>query len=394
MGLADHCPYDQTDDPSMWQLPPHEVKQEPPQCVEPSPDNVRPPATADTLPKGSVGTYLLNTDLPSAQKEWILWKNKEAESLEEQIAKLKRSIEEHSRCGQLSQSTSSKEDARAAKQPRHDSNKCLESARRQPAAHIEIEKNNESRSSPRGEKHSERETISTERGKMYHDARDSPTRSPRRKAVLKRSSANSYSPENCKDWVRKREDRERTMSPETKDMWTRLKRLLQYTDSGTEEGKDRRNRTEAGKYHRRTETVTRSHRNDDRKSSKHNKDERSRGRSRTTEVKRRRGERKSGSHLVLIDVRKLTPRMKPVGVRVESNVRRRSPKHQRLKDRDVNDSIRRLAMVGARSSEEECTASHVHRHDEPPSPLGDGVPDFTRAFRTGEWERQFGEESA
>ena len=256
--------------------------------------------------------------------------------------------------------------------------------------------NNESRSSPRGEKHSERETISTARGKMYHDARDSPTRSPRRKAVLKRSSANRSSPENCKDSVRKLEARERTMSPDTKDMWSRFKRLVQYTDSGTEEGKYRRNRTEEGKDHRRTETVTRSHPNDDRKSSKHNKDERSRGRSRTTEVKRRRGERKSGSRLVLIDVRKLTPRMKPVGVRVESNVRRRSPKHQRLKDRDVNDSIRRLAMVGARSSEEECTASHVHRHDEPPSPLGDEVqvPDFTRAFRTGEWERQFGEESA
>ena len=124
----------------MWQLPPHEVKQEPPQCVEPSPDNVRPPATADTLPKGSVGTYLLNTDLPSAQKEWILWKNKEAESLEEKIAKLKRSIEEHSRCEQLSQSTSSKEDSRAAKEPRCDSTQCLKVTRRQPAAHIEIEK--------------------------------------------------------------------------------------------------------------------------------------------------------------------------------------------------------------------------------------------------------------
>ena len=151
--------------------------------------------------------------------------------------------------------------------------------------------------------------------------------------------------------------------------------------------------------------MTRSRRNDDRKSSKHNKDERSRGRSRTTEVKRRRRESKSGSRLVLIDVRKLTPRMKPVGVLVESDERRRPPKHQRLKDRGrVNDSIRRLAMVEAHSSEEECTAPRscsvdsngfpVHRHDEPPSPLRDGVPDFTRAFRTGEWERPFGEESA
>ena len=382
----------------MWQLPPHEVKQEPPQCVEPSPDNVRPPATADTLPKGSVGTYLLNTDLPSAQKEWILWKNKEAESIEEQIAKLKRSIEEHRGCAQLSQSTSSKEDARAAKEPRCDSTQCLEVARRQPAAHIEIEKNNESRSSPRGEKHSERETISTERGKMYHDARDSPTRSPRRKAVLKRSSANRSSPENCKDSVRKLEARERTMSPDTKDMWSRLKRLLQYTDSGTEEGKDRRNRTEEGKDHRRTETVTRSHRNDDRKSSKHNKDERSRGRSRTTEVKRIRRERKSGSRLVLIDARKLTRRGKPVGGFVESNERRRPVLYQRVK----GSLGRRLVMVEAHSSEEECTASRscsvdsngppVHRHDGPPSPLWYGEPACVRrALRTGDLDRPFGE---
>ena len=123
------------------------------------------------------------------------------------------------------------------------------------------------------------------------------------------------------------------------------KNVLEEMDRG---GKDRRNMTEEGKDHRRTETATRYHRNDDRKSSKHNKDERSRGRSRTTEVERRRRERKSGSHLVLIDVRKLTPRMKPVGVLVESNERRRPPKHQRLKERGrVNDSIRRLAMVEA-----------------------------------------------
>ena len=368
----------------MWQLPPQRVKQPPRQGVEPPPDIVRPPAEANPA-------HLPTKDL--THKEWVLWKKHSPG----QHATSKRSIEEHRGCAQRSQSTSFKEDAPKAKVPRCDSNTCLESAHRQPAAQIEIDKNDESRSSPREEKRSEKETpTSVERAKMYHDAKDSPARSPRRKAVLKRSSANRSSPENCKDSVRKLEARERTMSPDTKDMWSRFKRLVQYTDSGTEEGKDRRNRTEEGKDHRRTETVTRSHRNDDRKSSKHNKDERSRGRSRTTEVKRRRGERKSGSRLALIDVRKLTPRMKPVGVRVESNVRRRSPKHQRLKDRDVNDSIRRLAMVGARSSEEECTASHVHRHDEPPSPLGDEVqvPDFTRAFRTGEWERQFGEESA
>ena len=39
---------------------------------------------------------------------------------------------------------------------------------------------------------------------------------------------------------------ERTMSPETKAMCTRLKRLSEYIDSGTEEGKDRRNRTGGG----------------------------------------------------------------------------------------------------------------------------------------------------
>ena len=191
------------------------------------------------------------------------------------------------------------------------------------------------------------------------------------------------------------------MSPETKAMCTRLKRLLEYMDSGTEEGNDRRNRTEEeGKDHRRTETVTRSHRNDDRKSSKHNKDERSRERSRTTEVKRRRRERKSGSRLVRIDVRKLTRWGKPVGGFVESNERRRPVLYQRVK----GSLERRLVMVEAHSSEEECTASRscsvdsngwaVYPHDAPPSPLWDGEPDWIRALRTGEWERPFGEESA
>ena len=165
------------------------------------------------------------------------------------------------------------------------------------------------------------------------------------------------------------------------------------------EGKDRRNRTEEGKDHRRTETVTRSHRNDDRKSSKHNKDERSRGRSRTTEVKRIRRERKSGSPLVVIASGKLTRRGKRVGGFVESGERRRPVLYQQVK----GSLGRRLVMVEAHSSEEECTASRscsvdsngppVHRHDGPPSPLWDGEPDWIRALRTGEWERPFGEES-
>ena len=244
----------------MWQLPPQRVKQPPRQGVEPPPDIVRPPAEANPA-------HLPTKDL--THKEWVLWKKHSPG----QHATSKRSIEEHRGCAQRSQSTSFKEDAPKAKVPRCDSNKCLESAHRQPAAQIEIEKNNESRSSPRDEKHSERETLSTERAKMYHDARDSPARSPRREAVLKRSSASSAdssSPNNREDWERECERRERSMSPETKAAWTKLKNVMERVR--TEDGTYRRYRTEEVKDHRRTETATRSHRNDDRKSSKHNKD--------------------------------------------------------------------------------------------------------------------------
>ena len=107
-------------------------------------------------------TYILNKDLPIAFKEWILWKDHSAESIEEQLAKLERSIEEFEGCAQLSQSTSSKEDARAAKEPRCDSTQCLEVARRQPAAHIEIEKITRA--------DLPREKRSTVRGKPYRQS--------------------------------------------------------------------------------------------------------------------------------------------------------------------------------------------------------------------------------
>ena len=293
----------------------------------------------------------------------------------------------------------------------------MESARRQPAAQIEIEKNNESRSSPREEKHSERETLSTERAKMYHDAKDSParsprrgekhsergttrwaSRSPRREAVLKRSSASSAdssSPNNREDWERECERRERSMSPETKAAWTKLKNVMERVR--TDDGEYRRYRTEEVKDHRRTETATRSHRDDDRKSSKHNKDEQIRWGLRTSEVKRIRRDRKIGSPLVVIASGKLTRRGKRVGGVVESGERRRPVLYQQVK----GSLGRRLVMVEAHSSEEECTASRscsvdsngppVHRHDGPPSPLWDGEPDWFRALRTVDLERPFGE---
>ena len=190
---------------------------------------------------------------------------------------------------------------------------------------------------------------------------------------------------------------ERSMSPDTKALFTALKNVVERVR--TEDGKYRRYKTEEVKDHRRTETATRSHRDDDRKSSKHNKDERSRGRSRTTEVKRIGRDRKIGSPLVLIPSGKLTRRGKRVGGFVESGERRRPVLYQRVK----GSLGRRLVMVEAHSSEEECTASRscsvdsngppVHRHDGPPSPLWDGEPDWIRALRTGEWERPFGEAS-
>ena len=126
VGLANHCPNNRTDG-CMWQLPPQRVKQPPRQGVEPPPDIVRPPAAANPA-------HLPTKDL--THKEWVLWKKHSPG----QHATSKRSIEEHRGCAQRSQSTSFKEDAPKAKEPRCDSNKCLESARRQPAAQIEIEK--------------------------------------------------------------------------------------------------------------------------------------------------------------------------------------------------------------------------------------------------------------
>ena len=359
----------------MWQLPPQRVKQPPRQGVEPPPDIVRPPAEANPA-------HLPTKDL--THKEWVLWKKHSPG----QHATSKRSIEEHRGCAQRSQSTSFEEDAPKAKVPRCDSNTCLESAHRQPAAQIEIDKNDESRSSPRDEKHSERGTTRWA------------SRSPRREAVLKRSSASSAdssSPNNREDWERECERWERSMSPETKAAWTKLKNVMERVR--TEDGEYRRYRTEEVKDHRRTETATRSHRDDDRKSSKHNKDEQIRWGLRTSEVKRIRRDRKIGSPLVLIPSGKLTRRGKRVGGFVESGERRRPVLYQRVK----GSLGRRLVMVEAHSSEEECTASRscsvdsngppVHRHDGPPSPLWDGEPDWIRALRTGEWERPFGEAS-
>ena len=140
-GLAYHCPDRRTDDPCMWQLPPHRMKQPPRQRVEPPPDIVRPPAAANLAPRVDLnhpGTHLPKTGFPREQKEWVLWQKHSAGPYAKGI--FKRSIDEHRDCVQRSQSTSSKEDARPAKEPRCDSNKCLESARRQPAAQIEIEK--------------------------------------------------------------------------------------------------------------------------------------------------------------------------------------------------------------------------------------------------------------
>ena len=140
----------------MWQLPPHRMKQPPRQRVEPPPDIVRPPAAANLAPRVDLnhpGTHLPKKDL--THKEWVLWQK---HSPGQQV-KRERSKEEHRGCAQRSQSTSFKEDAPKAKEPRCDSTKCLESARRQPAAQIEIDENDESRSSPRDEKDSERGTT-------------------------------------------------------------------------------------------------------------------------------------------------------------------------------------------------------------------------------------------
>ena len=381
----------------MWQLPPQRVKQPPREGVEPPPDIVRPPAEANPA-------HLPTKDL--THKEWVLWKKHSPG----QHATLKRSTEEHRGCAQRSQSTSFEEDAPKAKVPRCDSNTCLESAHRQPAAQIEIDKNDESRSSPRDEKHNERGTTRwasparSPRREEKHSERGIPwrwaSRSPRREAVLKRSSASSAdssSPNNREDWERECERRERSMSPETKAAWTKLKNVMERVR--TDDGEYRRYRTEEVKDHRRTETATRSHRDDDRKSSKHNKDEQIRWGLTTSEVKRIRRDRKIGSPLVVIASGKPTRRGKRVGGFVESGERRRPVLYQRVK----GSLGRRLVMVEAHSSEEECTASRscsvdsngppVHRHDGPPSPLWYGEPDWIRALRTGEWERPFGEAS-
>ena len=385
----------------MWQLPPQRVKQPPRQGVEPPPDIVRPPAEANPA-------HLPTKDL--THKEWVLWKKHSPG----QHATSKRSIEEHRGCAQRSQSTSFKEDAPKAKVPRCDSNTCLESAHRQPAAQIEIDKNVKRKSSPRDEKHPRpwrsssptrsprREEKHSERGIPWRWA----SRSPRREAVLKRSSASSAdmpspidlpSPSNREDWERECERLERSMSPDTKAMWTALKNVVERVR--TEDGKHRRYKREEVKDHRRTETATRSHRDDDRKSSKHNKDEQIRWGLTTSEVKRIRRDRKIGSPLVVIASGKLTRRGKRVGGFVESGERRRPVLYQRVK----GSLGKRLVMVDAHSSEEECTASRscsvdsngppVHRHDGPPSPLWDGEPDWIRGLRTGEWGRPFGEAS-
>ena len=168
---------------------------------------------------------------------------------------------------------SPKEDAKAAKPPRSESNKCMQSARQISSADNNLQTDEKRRSSPQRKKHPvDRSPTAVVRDRKEHEATDknrkdrkrrSASRAPSRMADKKRSSEKGSSPKKVK--VRA------ATSPTPKAGRTKAHR--------------RSKRREEGNDRRQDETATSTHRNDERRSRKDKRDDQSRGMTRRSEDK-------------------------------------------------------------------------------------------------------------